>query len=126
MLRYFLVLIVTIVTINTTYSQDTDELFVRLVKIEIDPASLTEFKAILSDQIHTAVKLEDGVLEYRVVNEKEHPHLFTLIEIYRDYSSYLLHIKTPHFLKYKLSTEKMVQSLQLIDVNLVGQTSKKK
>ena len=126
MLRYFLVLIVTIVTINTTYSQDTDELFVRLVKIEIDPASLTEYKAILSDQIHTAVKLEDGVLEYRVVNEKEHPHLFTLIEIYRDYSSYLLHIKTPHFLKYKLSTEKMVQSLQLIDVNLVGQTSKKK
>lgn len=126
MLRYFLVLIVTIVTINTTYSQDSDELFVRLVKIEIDPASLTEYKAILSDQIHTAVKLEDGVLEYRVVNEKEHPHLFTLIEIYRDYSSYLLHIKTPHFLKYKLSTEKMVQSLQLIDVNLVGQTSKKK
>jgi hypothetical protein len=52
MLRYFLVLIVTIVTINTTYSQDTDELFVRLVKIEIDPASLTEYKAILSDQIH--------------------------------------------------------------------------
>lgn len=126
MLRYFLVLIVTIVTINTTYSQDSDELFVRLVKIEIDPASLTEYKAILSDQIHTAVKLEDGVLEYRVVNEKEHPHLFTLIEIYRDYSSYLLHIKTPHFLKYKLSAEKMVQSLQLIDVNLVGQTSKKK
>jgi len=29
-------------------------------------------------------------------------------------------------LKYKLSAEKMVQSLQLIDVNLVGQTSKKK
>jgi quinol monooxygenase YgiN len=59
-----------------------------------------------------------------VVNEKENPHRFTLIEIYRDYAAYLSHIKTAHFLKYKSSTQDMVKSLELIDANLIGRTLK--
>jgi 4-carboxymuconolactone decarboxylase len=74
--------------------------------------------------MNTAVKLEEGVLEYRVVNEKENPHRFTLIEIYRDYDSYLDHIKTPHFLKYKTRSQEMVKSLELIDANLIGRSTK--
>ena len=106
------------------YSQNSDELFVRLVKIEIAPDVLTEYTELLNQQMNTAVKLEEGVLEYRVVNEKENPHHFTLIEIYRDYDSYLSHIKTPHFLKYKTATQEMVKSLELIDANLIGRTEK--
>lgn len=109
---------------SVLYSQNSDELFVRLVKIEIAPDVLTEYTELLNQQMNTAVKLEEGVLEYRVVNEKEKPHHFTLIEIYRDYDSYLSHIKTPHFLKYKTSTQEMVKSLELIDANLIGRTEK--
>jgi len=109
---------------SVLYSQNSDELFVRLVKIEIAPDVLTEYTELLNQQMNTAVKLEEGVLEYRVVNEKEKPHHFTLIEIYRDYDSYLSHIKTPHFLKYKTSTKEMVKSLELIDANLIGRTEK--
>ena len=110
---------------NTSYySRDSNDLFVRLVKIEIFPTTLSEYTAILNEQMNTAVLLESGVLEYRVVNEKDNPHLFTLIETYRDYASYLSHIKTSHFLKYKVRSENMVKSLELIDANLIGRTKK--
>ena len=61
---------------SVLYSQNSDELFVRLVKIEIAPDVLTEYTELLNQQMNTAVKLEEGVLEYRVVNEKEKPHHF--------------------------------------------------
>ena len=125
MKKHYLTLLAVILTVANTYAQDSNEWFVRLVKIEIQPASLSQYTRILNEQMNTAVALEAGVLEYRVVNEKENPHLFTLIEIYLDYDSYLSHIKTPHFLKYKASAETMVKSLELIDANLVGKTSKK-
>jgi quinol monooxygenase YgiN len=123
-MKYFLSFFISIISMSVLYSQNSDELFVRLVKIEIAPDVLTEYTELLNQQMNTAVKLEEGVLEYRVVNEKEKPHHFTLIEIYRDYDSYLSHIKTPHFLKYKTSTQEMVKSLELIDANLIGRTEK--
>ncbi|MGC6432994.1 MAG: putative quinol monooxygenase [Crocinitomicaceae bacterium] len=123
-MKYFLLLSISIFTINFSYSQNSGELFVRLVKIEIEPSTVSAYTTLLNQQINTAVKLEEGVLEYRVVNEKDNPHFFTLIEIYRDYDSYLSHIKTPHFLKYKVGTQEMVKSLVLIDANLIGSTMK--
>jgi quinol monooxygenase YgiN len=123
-MKYFLSFFISIISMGVLYPQNSDELFVRLVKIEIAPDVLTEYTELLNQQMNTAVKLEEGVLEYRVVNEKENPHHFTLIEIYRDYDSYLSHIKTPHFLKYKTATQEMVKSLELIDANLIGRTEK--
>jgi quinol monooxygenase YgiN len=82
--EYYLLILVTILSITSFYSQDSNDLFVRLVKIEIFPTALSEFTAILNEQMNTAILLESGVLEYRVVNEKDNPHLFTLIETYRD------------------------------------------
>jgi quinol monooxygenase YgiN len=123
-MKYLLSLLISIISMGVLYSQKSNELFVRLVKIEIVPNVLDEYIELLNQQMNTAVKLEDGVLEYRVVNEKEKPSHFTLIEIYRDYDSYLSHIKTSHFLKYKTSTQDMVKSLELIDANLIGRTEK--
>ena len=123
-MKFFLSLLIALATMNAVHSQDSDEFFVRLVKIEIEPDALAQYTELLNQQMNTAVKLEEGVIEYRVVNEKENTHRFTLIEIYRDYESYLSHIKTPHFLKYKNSSLDMVKSLELIDANLIGRTKK--
>jgi len=123
-MKFFLSLLIALVTINVVHAQDPDQYFVRLVKIEIEPEALTPYTELLNQQMNAAVKLEEGVLEYRVVNEKENPHRFTLIEIYRDHDAYLSHLKTPHFLKYKTSTQDMVESLELIDANLIGRTLK--
>jgi quinol monooxygenase YgiN len=119
-MKYLVFLLISITCSNFTYSQDSNDLFVRLVKLEVEPSALSAYTALLLQQINTAVELEEGVLEYSVVNEKENPTLFTLLEVYRDYDSYRSHLKTPHFLSNKTGTQEMVKSLQLIDVNLIG------
>jgi len=56
---------------SVIYSQDADQLFVRLVKIEIEPDALNHYTELLNQQMNTAVKYEEGVLEYRVLMKRE-------------------------------------------------------
>ena len=39
--------------------------------------------------------------------------------MYQDKESYQLHLKTPHFQKYKTTTLKMVKALKLVDMNAI-------
>lgn len=88
---------------------------VRLAKLEIDAAQLDAYRAALKEEIEASVALEPGVLTLYAVSEKERPTHFTILEIYADRAAYEKHIKTPHFIKYKKGTEKMVKSLELVD-----------
>jgi quinol monooxygenase YgiN len=45
------------------------------------------------------------------------PTHFTILEVYASKAAYELHLKTPHFLKYKNGTLHMVKSLQLLNVD---------
>lgn len=100
------------------------EQMVRLAKIKVDPAQLTEYNAALKTQMKTAVKLEPGVITYYAVADKKDPANITILEIYADTAAYQAHIKTPHFLNYKKTVENMVKSLELVDVNLIGSAVK--
>lgn len=88
---------------------------VRLAKLTIDPEQLDAYKAALQEEIEASVALEPGVLTLYAVSEKERPTHFTILEIYADRAAYEKHIKTPHFLKYKTGTERMVKSLELVE-----------
>ena len=46
-MKLILSLLISLVTMSVIYSQDSDQLFVRLVKIEIGPGALTQFIEIL-------------------------------------------------------------------------------
>ena len=94
--------------------------FTRLVNIKVDKSRVEEYIPILKKQIRTAILSEDGVLDYHLVNEKENPSNFTLIEIYKDTISYHSHIKTKHFLEYKKAVKDMVLNLELIDAYLIN------
>ena len=89
---------------------------VRRAKLVIDPAKLEAFKAILKEEIEASLKLEPGVQNLFAVSEIEDPTHITILEIYADAEAYQAHLKTPHFLKYKNSTQAMVLSLELIEV----------
>ena len=93
----------------------SDGQMVRLAKLEIDPAQLDAYKSALKEEIEASVALEPGVLTLYAVSEKDWPTHFTILEIYASRAAYESHIKTPHFLKYKKGTEKMVKSLELAD-----------
>jgi quinol monooxygenase YgiN len=105
-----------VVTGFTTALAQQNERKVRIAKIEIYPAYLDEYKAALAEHAKTAVRVEPGVLALQAVYDKAHPTQVTVFEVYASEEAYQAHLKTPHFLKYKSGTLKMVKSLELIEV----------
>ena len=93
----------------------TGQRIVRIAKLEIDSAQLESYKTLLKEEIETSIRIEPGVLTLYAVYEKHRPTRVTILEIYADSAAYKAHIQTPHFLKYKNGTIKMVKSLELIE-----------
>jgi quinol monooxygenase YgiN len=77
---------------------------VRIAKLEIFPADLEAYKDALAEHARAAVKVEPGVLALQAVQDKAHPELFTVFEVYASEEAYQQHLKAPHFLKYKNGT----------------------
>ncbi|WP_066726288.1 putative quinol monooxygenase [Sphingomonas pituitosa] len=88
---------------------------VRIAEIEVDPTQLEAYKAILAEEQEASVRLEPGVLMLHSVAYKDAPTHIRLLEVYASKAAYEAHIRAPHFIKYKTSTEKMVTSLRLIE-----------
>ncbi len=93
---------------------------VRLAKIKVDPSQLEKYNQALKEQMATAIRLEPGVLTYYAVADKSDPSHITILEIYADTTAYQKHILTSHFKKYKDTVKDIVQSLELVDVNLIA------
>jgi quinol monooxygenase YgiN len=47
------------------------------------------------------------------MSDRDEPNKITVVEIYASQEAYNSHIASPHFLKYKNGTMKMVDSLKL-------------
>jgi len=92
----------------------SEELMVRIAELEIDPAQIDAYKAILAKEQEASVRLEPGVVMLHSVQFNGDATQIRLIEVYANRDAYEAHINSPHFLEYKTSTEKMVRSLKLI------------
>lgn len=90
---------------------------VRFAELEIFPAYLDEYNALLREEIAASVDLESGVLALNAVALKNDPTQIRILEVYASQMDYEAHLQTPHFLKYKTLTSHMVKSLRLIDVD---------
>ncbi len=88
---------------------------VRVARLQIDAAQLENYKAALKEEIETSVRIEAGVLALYAVSEKDNPTHITVFEIYADTNAYHAHLETPHFKKYKTTTQEMVKSLELVE-----------
>ncbi len=103
----------------------SDKQVTRMAVLTIDLSKLRSYMTLLKVQMETAVRLEPGVISYKVYADKQNPARLTLIEVYADNASYLRHRETPHFKKYKNATADMVKSLELTEVQPVLSTQKK-
>ena len=92
---------------------------VRLARLQIDPAQLESYRAALTQEIATSVRVEPGVIALNAVVEKHDPTRITILEIYSNKEAYEAHLQTPHFKEYKTSTLHMVRSLELVEVEPV-------
>lgn len=100
---------------TNSYSQKKD-MIIRIAELEIETDFIENYKSILKEEANASVKLEKGVISIFPMYQKENPAKVRILEIYANKEAYESHLKTPHFLKYKTSTGKMVKSLQLIDM----------
>ena len=117
-------LLILMLSVNTKALAQEKNQMVRLAKIKVDPSQLERYNAALKEQMTTAVRVEPGVLTYYAVADKNDPSNITILEIYADTAAYNLHVATPHFKKYKETVKDMVNSLELVDVTLIGSAQK--
>ncbi len=94
---------------------DARQPYVRIAELEIDPAQLESFNAAIKESVETAVRVEPGVLALYAVSDQDHPMHIRVFEIYTDADAYKTHLETPHFRKFRTTTEKMVKSRTLVD-----------
>ncbi|WP_236549253.1 putative quinol monooxygenase [Novosphingobium sp. TCA1] len=100
------------------------EPIVRIAELDIVPAELDAYKALLREEIDASVRSEPGVLSLNAVSVKDNPAQIRILEVYADQAAYEAHLKTPHFLKYKNGTAGMVRSLKLIETDPILLRSK--
>lgn len=120
--KSLLVLLVCFLALSPTERAAADEAqnqMVRLAKLDIHPEHLEAYKAALKEEIEASLRLEPGVLALRAVSEKTNPTRITIMEIYASVEAYKAHIESPHFQKYKIGTQDMVKSLELVEVDPV-------
>lgn len=100
------------------------EKIVRMAELEIDPAQLEAYLALLAEEIEASEEKEPGVLMLHAVSVKGAPEKVRILEVYANRQAYEAHIQTPHFLKYKTLTAGMVLSLNLVDVDPIVLSAK--
>ena len=98
--------------------------YVRIAELEVNPAQLESFKAAAKEVGETSVREEPGCLALYAVSEKENPGRIIVFEIYRDEVAYKTHVQTPHFKKFRATTDNMVQSRKLIDTTPISLAAK--
>jgi quinol monooxygenase YgiN len=113
-IRIIIALMLALSSTETVSAQQNNQM-VRLARLVIDSLQLQSYNALLKEEIETSVRVEPGVLTLYAVSEKNRPTHITILEIYANEAAYQAHIKTPHFLKYKNGTNKMVKSLELAE-----------
>lgn len=113
LIKIFIITFAIVGFFNTlTFAQSVQ--MVRIAKLEIYPENLVQYKQLLEEEITSSIKKEPGVLTLYAVAEKDRPNYITIFETYLDEQAYQKHLKSPHFIKYKTTTEKMVKNLELI------------
>jgi quinol monooxygenase YgiN len=91
------------------------DLFIRLIKMEIDSTQIQNFARLATDVMLPGLRKEPGVLVMYAVSQKLKPSQVTILEVYTDAKAYEAHTKTLHFIKYKDESKEMVLSLKLVD-----------
>ena len=114
---HLLLLIMTVSCDREQSESATDNMMVRVAELEIKLDQLEAYKTILIEEAEASVRLEPGVISIFPMFESENPTHIRILEIYANEEAYKSHLETAHFKHYKTTTENMVVSLKLSDMN---------
>jgi quinol monooxygenase YgiN len=82
-------------------------MLVVLVFVHVKPESIAEFKRATLVNARESVK-EPGVLRFDVIEEKDDPSRFVLVEVYRTAEAPAAHKETAHYKLWRDSVEPMM------------------
>ncbi|MCD5996340.1 antibiotic biosynthesis monooxygenase [Pseudomonas sp. CDFA 602] len=99
-------------------------LLIRIAQIQVDPKQLEQYRDASRRMVEESVAQEPGVLAFYALERRDVPGGFFVVEIYRDEEGYQSHLKTQSFRQYKAAVAGSVQSLELIDVDVVALATK--
>ena len=91
----------------------TANMIVRIAEIEVYPQYMKEYLAFANEVDRLSIEREPGVICLFPMQSAEDSCQIRILEIYASEEAYQLHLKTPHFLKYKQGTLHMVKDLKL-------------
>ncbi|WP_080270263.1 putative quinol monooxygenase [Pseudomonas syringae USA007] len=97
---------------------------IRIAQIQVDPDQLEQYRDASRHIVEESVAQEQGVLAFYALERRDLPGGFFVVEIYRDDQAYLSHLETESFRHYKAAVGGIVQSLELIDVDVVALATK--
>jgi quinol monooxygenase YgiN len=98
--------------------------FVRVADIEVDPEQREAFVLAVTEEMDESIRVEPGVLALYAVAEKDDPSRLRFFEIYADEAAYDGHLQSPHFRKYRATTEPMIRSRALVETVPIQLSSK--
>jgi quinol monooxygenase YgiN len=98
--------------------------FVRVADIEVDPAQREAFISAVKEEMDESLRVESGVLALYAVAEKDSPSHLRFFEVYADEAAYEAHLQSPHFRKYRATTEQMIRSRSLVETVPIQLSSK--
>lgn len=110
---------------GSVMAQETRGPVVRIAELEIDPAQLENYKAVVKEEMETSIRVEPGVLALYAVAEKGKPTMLRFFEMYTDEAAYNAHRESPHFRKYVEVTNDMIVSRKLIENDPVQLSAKR-
>jgi quinol monooxygenase YgiN len=109
---------------GVTVAEESQNRYVRIAELEIDPAQVETFATATREVGQASVRSEDGCLALYAVAEKDNAGRVRVFEIYRDSAAYQAHLQTPHFRKFRSTTDAMVRSRKLIDATPLSLATK--
>lgn len=104
---------------NALDNARADDLFIRLIKLEVDAAELNSFEQLATDVMDKGIKNETGLLVMYAVAETKFPARIHLLEVYANRAAYDAHLGMPHFIQYKQASQRMIKSLVLHDARVI-------
>lgn len=124
-MKYVVIVILSLLS-SINVSAQKKEMIIRLSEIGGDSNYLNEYNELFRVEAEASVRLEPGVISIFPMYQKENPGQVRILEIYASKEAYESRLKTPHFLKYKTTTLKMVKSLKLIDMSVIDEETMRK
>ncbi|MEO8488197.1 putative quinol monooxygenase [Pseudomonas sp.] len=97
---------------------------IRVAQIQVNPEQLEQYRDASRRIVEDSVAQEPGVLAFYALERRDVRGGFFVVEIYRDDEAYQAHLETQSFRHYKAAVEGIVQSLELIDIDVVALATK--